>query len=366
MGKLRLREQTMWSDLPEHLMERILECLPVDCFFCYKAVCQTWNALFSSQHFNSIARNSQPFLILCPSSTQLPSLLYSFFTHTWRTISLSFIPHECHCPINFRGSASGLLLADINANFCFGYSSPTLCVCNPLSQMYSLLPEMGSVSRIMAKAILPVGDKRNEYTVMVVGMNSTGRVVVEAYNSTTMAWKVAGTIPDVDIRNENMFFCKGSLFCVTASGGIMAYNVEQGITTIVSMPTVDAHNLWARLVCCKIGLVVVGAIEENHSLKGLIMWELVFHEMVKDYKWVEIGKMPNSVCEEFRRSSNSNWFDCVGVGDKICFRANESMLILVYDVSTASWNWLAKFCEDLRFVSMGWLPLQPMPNLKFC
>ncbi|GLJ50537.1 hypothetical protein SUGI_1076760 [Cryptomeria japonica] len=354
----------MWSDLPEHLMERILECLPVDCFFRFRAVCKTWNTLFSSHHFNSIARNSQPFLILCPAKTQLHPLIYSFFTHTWRTSSLSFIPHDY--PINFRGSASGLLLADINANVCFGFNSPTLCVCNPLTQMYSTLPKMVSVSRIMAKAILPAGNKMDEYTVMVVGMSSAGTVVVEAYNSTTKAWKVAGSIPDVVIRNENVFFFRGSLFGVTASGGIMAYNIEQGITRVMAMPTADTNNLWGRLACCKSGVFVVGAIEDNHCLKGVIMWELVSQKTAKeDYKWEEIGKMPSFVCEEFRKSSNSNWFECVGVGDKICFRANESMEILVYDVRKRSWNWLPKFPADMRYVSMRCLPLEIMTGTKF-
>ncbi|GLJ50517.1 hypothetical protein SUGI_1076330 [Cryptomeria japonica] len=364
MGALRFHKQTMWSDLPEHLMERILGCLPVDCFLRFRAVCKTWNALFSSQHFNSIARNSQPFFILCHAKTQLPSLIYSFITQTWRTISLSFIPHDC--PINFTGSASGLLLADINASVCFGFNSPTLCVCNPLTQMYLTLPKMISVSRIMAKATLPAGNKIDEYTIMVVGMSSTGTVVVEAYNSSTKAWKVAGSIPDVVIRNENVFFFTGSLFCKTASGGIMAYNIEQGITSVMAMPTADANNLWGRLVCCKSGVFVVGAIEDNHRLKGVIMWELVFQKTAKeDYKWEEIGKMPSSVCEEFRRSSNSNWFECVGVGDKICFRANESMEILAYDVSTSSWNWLPKFPADLRYVSMQCLPQEIMAGTKF-
>ncbi|GLJ50532.1 hypothetical protein SUGI_1076670 [Cryptomeria japonica] len=364
MGALRIRKQTMWSDLPDHLMERILECLPVDCFFRFRAVCKTWNTLFSSPHFNSIARNSQPFLILCPAKTQLPSLIYSFITHTWRTISLSFIPHDC--PINFRGSASGLLLADINANVFFGFNSSMLCVCNPLTQTYTTLPQMVFVSRIMAKAILPAGNKTEEYTVMVVGRSSSDKVIVEAYNSTTKTWKVAGSIPDVIIRNENMFFCKGSLFCVTATGGIMAYNIEQEITTIMAMPTADAENLSIRLVCCKTGVFVVGATEDNHCLKGVIMWELVSPKTsMEDYKWEEIGKMPSSVCEEFRRSSNSNWFECVGMGDKICFRANESMEILVYDLNKSSWNWLPKFPADLRYVSMRCLPLEIMTGTEF-
>ncbi|XP_059068677.1 F-box/kelch-repeat protein At5g15710-like [Cryptomeria japonica] len=270
MGPLTIRKETMWSDLPEHLMERILECLPVDCFFRFRAVCKTWNTLFSSQHFNSIARNSHPFLILCPSDTQLPSLIYSFITNTWLTISLSFIPHDY--PINFRGSASGLLLADINANFLFGYNSPTLCVCNPLTQTYSMLPEMVSVSRITAKTILPAGNKMEEYTVMVVGMSSTGTVLIEAYNSTSKAWKVAGTFPDVVLRSENMLFFKGYLLGMIASGGIMAYNIEQGIISIMAMPTAEANNSRARLVCCKRGVFVVRAIEENHCLKGVIVW----------------------------------------------------------------------------------------------
>ncbi|GLJ50513.1 hypothetical protein SUGI_1076280 [Cryptomeria japonica] len=217
----------------------------------------------------------------------------------------------------------------------------------------------------MAKAILPVGNKRDEYTVMVVVMSNTGIVVVEAYNSTTKEWKVAGNIPDVVIRNESILFFKGYLFCVIATEGIMAYSVEQGITTTMTIPTADVHNLWTRLVCCNTRVVVVRTIKENYSLKGLIMRELVFHEMAKDCKWEEIGRIPCSDCEKFRRRSNSNWFECVGVGDRICFRANESMEILVYDLSTSSWNWLTKFPADLRYVSMRCLPLEIMISTEF-
>ncbi|GLJ50512.1 hypothetical protein SUGI_1076270 [Cryptomeria japonica] len=259
MGALRIPKQTIWSDFPEHLKERILECLPVDCIFRLRVVCKTWNTLFSTQYFNSMVRNSQPFLILCAAKTQLPSLIYSFITHTWRTISFSFIPHDR--PVNFRGSASGLLLANTNSNFWFGFNSPKLCVCNPLAQTYSTLPEMVSVSRIMTKAILPVGNKTDEYTVMVVGTSSSDKVIVEAYNSTTKTWKVAGSIPDGVIINENMFFCKGSLFCMTATGGIMAYNIEQGITTIMAMPTEDTHNLWARLVVVRVVCLWLGRLK---------------------------------------------------------------------------------------------------------
>ncbi|GLJ50519.1 hypothetical protein SUGI_1076350 [Cryptomeria japonica] len=221
---------------------------------------------------------------------------------------------------------------------------------------------MVSVSRITAKTILPAGNKMEEYTVMVVGMSSTGTVLIEAYNSTSKAWKVAGTFPDVVLRSENMLFFKGMI----ASGGIMAYNIKQGIISIMGMPTAEANNSRARLVSCKRGVFVVGAIEKNHCLKGVIVWELVFQKKEKrDYKWKEVGKMPSSVFEEFRRSSNSNWFECVGVGDKICFRAKESIEILVHDLSTSSWNWLPKFPADLRYVSMRCLPLEIMPTTRF-
>ncbi|GLJ50483.1 hypothetical protein SUGI_1075760 [Cryptomeria japonica] len=335
----------MWSDLPEHLKERVMESLPVDCFFRFRSVCRGWNTFLSSEHFNSIARNSQPFLILCPSKTQLPSLIYSFITHTWRPISVSFIPHDC--PLNFGGSASGLLLVGLQTNSWYAHTSPVLYVCNPLSKACLRLPGMACVITIMANTISPVGPKRDEYKVMVIGRDSRDMVLLEVYDSTSKSWKVVGRIPDVVIRNESMIYSKGCLFCMT-DGGMMAYNTEQGITTVVAMPTAGAHNVWAQLICCESRVVVVGAIEENYSLKGVIMWEVVFHETVKDYVWEEIVKMPSSVFDEFRRCSNSDWFQCVGVGDKICLRANESTKMLVYDVSGGSWSWVFNFPADLR------------------
>ncbi|GLJ50487.1 hypothetical protein SUGI_1075800 [Cryptomeria japonica] len=352
----------MWSDLPEHLKERVMESLPVDCFFRFRAVCKIWNALLSSEHFNSMARNSQPFLILCPFKTQRPALIYSFFTHTWRPISLSFIPYVC--PLNIGGSASGLLLVDIQTNPWFARTSPVLYVCNPLSKTCLRLPGMACVRSIMAKTIAPVGAKRDEYKVMVIGRSIRDMVFLEVYNSASKSWKFAGRIPDVVIRNESMIYSKGCLFCMI-DGGMMAYNIEQGITTVVAMPTAGAHNVWPRLICCESRVIVVGAIEENYSLKGVIMWEVVFHdEKMKNYVWEEIVKMPDSLFDEFRRCSNLGWFQCGGVGDKICLRANVSTEMLVYDVSRGSWSRVFNFPADLRYVSMRYLPLEVMPNTR--
>ncbi|KAH9295525.1 hypothetical protein KI387_039113 [Taxus chinensis] len=362
MGELRMFRKTMLSDLPEHLTERIMEFLPVECFFRFRTVCHTWNTLLSSEHFNSIARNNQPNLIFCSSNTQLPSLIYSFSSNTWRTISLSFVADNKG--INFRGSASGLLLLDIPSRHWFCYTLPILYVCNPLRKTCVRLPAMVCVSSIMAKTILPAGNNTNGYDVMIVGRSSSDSVIVEVYNSMTESWKVAGTIPDelnLVIRNENMFFCKGCLFCMTSSGGrMMVYNIEHGRTVIVAIPVAD----WARLVCCKSRVFMVGATEENHNLKGIIMWELVLKEG-KDYLWQEMGRMPGSVCDDFKRSSRFNWFECAGVGDKICFRAHESVEVVVYDINTNSWNWLPQFPAGFRYMSMRCLPLETMPNANF-
>ena len=50
--------------------------------------------------------------------------------------------------------------------------------------------------------------------------------------------------------------------------------------------------------------------------------------------------MPDVVSEDMKAISLSNWFDCVGVGKFICFRALSTQKVLTYDVCDGTWRWL--------------------------
>lgn len=350
--------------MPQHLLEYMLSWLPLDCIFRFRSVCKCWNDVLSSKYFGRLyaeSGGSNPCLILCMPNTRMGFLLYSFFSGAWQTLSLSFMPEIGG--VHYRGSAAGLLLVDIPIYpTIFGSSFPRFCVCNPLSRTYFALPGTLSVSSVMGKAILS-GDYPGTYEVFVVGKTRDGAVTAEMYSSSTKSWKIRGKLPDGSvIRNDEMFVFNGFLFCLTVRDGIMGYHIQEGKSLTIDLPDCRT-NIWYRLVACESSMLVVGGVEKNHILNEVIMWQLFHHH--HGFSWKEMGRMPESVCQQFRRNSCSTWFECVGVGDKICFRTHGSLQVVVYSVTHGSWNWLPncpathQYCRDLHLRSLAF---QPRPD----
>lgn len=326
-----------WPEFPHDLQIQIMERLPLECCYRLRSVCKAWNHLLSSTHFIRIMGSRQPWLLLCTPKLELPFLLYSFFTNSWRPLSLSFLQHHkvVSGQVNYRGSAYGMLLLDVMPIARWGNMAtlPRLSICNPLIRTVFSLPQMPSEIHVMAKGIVP-GDELDSYVVLVVGMKTTSNsvVAVEAYDSLSKSWRTTGTLPDnLGLMMDTMIFCKEFFYCFTTSlhgcddGQVVAYNIKEGNATIIPLPATDKNDhYWPRLLSSRGGcdLLIVGAIEEDHILKDLVIWKC--NQNCKlHYCWTEIGRMPASVCEEFRRSSCSTWFECIRVGEYICFRTHE-------------------------------------------
>lgn len=366
-----------------------MERLPLECCCRLRSVCKGWNNLLSSNHFirtmgrESASSSRQPWLLLCTPKMEMPCLLYSFFTNSWRTISLSLLLHRKDMcgQVNYRGSASGMLLLDIPPFSCWGNMAPLpkLCVCNPLNRTVFSLPQMPCVIRVKATGIVP-GDEFGSYVVLVIGMKTTSNsvVTVESYDSLSKSWSTSGTLPDnLGLKYDSVIFCKGSFYCLTGSlhyhddGHVVEYNMKEGNATIIPMPATDKNDhYWPRLLSCRGGsdLLVVGAIEEDHMLKDLVIWQYTLcNQNSKRNCWKEIGRVPAAVCHEFRRSSGSNWFECSGVGEYVCFRAHESTKVVRYNVVEGSWNWLPE-CPPAyahyKYVRLNSMVLQPRPDIK--
>lgn len=373
-----------WCELPPDLEMEIMERLPLECCCQLRSVCKGWNDLLSSTRFNHImgsestSSSRQPRLLLCTPKMEMACLLYSFFTNSWRTISLSFLLQyhykDVCAQLNYRGSASGLLLLDLPPFSCWGNMAPLprLCVCNPLSKSVFWLPQIPSVVRVMATGIAP-GEKLGSYVVFVIGMNSTASNSVVAYDSLSKSWRTAGTLPNnLVINNDNVIFSKGFFYCLTSGLNsddrhVVAYNIKEGNATIIAMPATDKNDhYWPRLLSCRAGcdLLMVGAIEEDHLLKDLIIWD---YNNSMSSCWREIGRIPASVCDEFRRSSCSNWFECIEVGDYICFRGHESTKVVTYNVAQGVWKWLPQ-CPPAyahyKYDRLNSMALEPRPDMK--
>lgn len=385
-----------WCELPPDLEMKIMERLPLECCCQLRSVCKGWNDLLSSTRFNHImgsesaSSSRQPRLLLCTPKMEMACLIYSFSTNSWRTISLSFLLlHDVCGQLNYRGSASGLLLLDLPPFSCWGNMQAPLsklCVCNPLNKSLFLLPQRPSVVRVMAKGIVP-GDELGSYVVFVIGMKTASNnsvvtvTTMEAYDSLSKSWRTAGTLPNnLVINNDNLIFSKGLFYCLNGDHDrhVVAYNIKEGNATIITMPATDRNDhYWPRLLSLSCrgassDLLMVGAIEEDHLLKDLVIWELIYNLKIDDHNsenncWREIARMPASVCDEFRRRSWSNWFECIGVGEFICFRGHESTKVVSYNVAQGSWSCLPEcppayaHYKNVRLNSMA---LELRPDMK--
>lgn len=359
------------SELPQHLVESMLLRLPLDCIFRFRSVCKGWNDVLSCKHFGRLWAESgggQPCLLLCMPNTMMRFLLYSFFTGTWQTLTLSFMPDICRA--NYRGSVAGLVLMDIPIYpTTFGTFFPQVCVCNPLSRTSFVLPGMLSVTSVIGKAIV-AGDDPGSYEVLVVGKTSDDAVIAEVYKSSTKSWeKIRGSLPQgLTIRNCEMFVRNGFLFCLTVRDGIMGYHIQEGMPFTIDLPYCSP-NIWPRLVACESSILLVGGIEENYLLKEVMVWEL-FHSNGTDhhgFSWKEMGRMPESACRNFRKDSCSTWFECVGVGNHLCFRTYGSLQVVVYSVTHCRWDWLPN-CpaahQDRKYLHLKSLAFEARPDMK--
>lgn len=386
-------DSSVWSELPDDLVENLLSWLPeLQSLTRFRRVCKSWNALFSSAYFINLwneahyANNRcQPWLLLLSSpKAAIPALVYSFATNTWREMGFSFLPeHSKYGHVNFKGSAGGLLLMDmVPSSSIPAFNVSMLCICNPLTESRISLPPMISITRVMASCITDSGS--GNYSVMVVGKNRRNLFVLEVYESSVKAWKIVITasMPDVlSIRNEEIVFCDGFALCITLkASGILIYSMHSRSWTMVAMPPLctNGHHVnyncnlrSTRLLSCESKIFMVGGLEKHadSTLNEIIIWQFeIMDSMRSEWKWKEIGRMPQAVLEDFVRTSCSNWFECVAVGKYMCFRAHASLKVVAYNIRDCTWNWLPKFYDqhdpDHTHMLLRSMAYQPWPHLQ--
>jgi len=352
-----------WYELPEDTREEILALLPLECLCRSRSVCKDWNALFSSTKFITsrwaeAPPNKKPWLFLCKVNSQMGdcsmvSSAYCFFTRTWKTgISLSFIS-EGDEKVKYRayysGSSQGLFLVDI--------PDGRYTVCNPLTQTFLKLPPMSSIKLLLTKGIVAwkVGNQET-YKVVAVGLSRrSDAMIVEIYDSSEKSWAIAGHLPENLEKfglSRGIVFCDGFFYCITlnraAGMGVLGFSIrEEGTSIFTPLPELaNGYTMWAKLLTCESRILLAGGVGQKrgsslYTLKKII--ELILWEFQKDSNsscWKEIARMPPSLREVFQRNSYFDSFECVGVGDCMCFTSGRCMDVAVYNLSEETWSWL--------------------------
>ncbi|KAI5063189.1 hypothetical protein GOP47_0021736 [Adiantum capillus-veneris] len=333
-------EGSLWRDLPQDLIDRILAFLPPICLFRLRSVCRRWHSLLNEHGFLCLLSqlpSHGPCFLMARKDGEVwqRAHVYSYPMCVWHSLPLAFIPKKTHSLV---ASAGGLL--------CFtGLEGrhDELFVCNPFRQECRRLPDMhhmrqlGFVSMFMDKRavcyrIVTAGDCG------YVGSNRPA-IPTEVYDSITNTWAVFHSFPARSLHSLRSAYCNGRLYCLTLSPStVVAFDIDKGIWESIPVRMPRAL-LDAFLIAGECGrLLLVGRVGLYSVHQSMRIWELSFVYM----DWVEVGRMPHMLFKALLRSSAES-FQCFGYGSFICFSAHKQQRWLMHDSVKKTWHWFSNF-----------------------
>ncbi|KAJ7231836.1 hypothetical protein O6H91_Y456600 [Diphasiastrum complanatum] len=338
------------NSLPDDMLEKIFAVLPLLSLLRGTAVCKRWRRILTSESFMAACALSpphKPWYLMYRDSEHSLGVAYDPSSKKWHQFALpSFDPFA-----SFAASANGL------ACFMDKTNCDVMYVCNPMTKMWRKLPNPLSPWISDYSAVDMVVERENDlYKVVVArstpvpGDYSQWDLSIEVYDSVSNCWSTSNTRLLQGWRaGEESKICKGVLYCVSHSTstvavghedprhGLIAYDLSLGkFHDIMLMP---CSLSCARLVSCKDNLIMVGGIGTYDFIKGVGIWEL-------DGEWKQIGRMPTKLFHGFAGGLD-DVFSCGGHGELIYIHSYGSPQLMVYDLTSGSWNW-ARTCPVLK------------------
>jgi len=217
---------------------------------------------------------------------------------------------------------------------------------------------MSSIKILMTKGIVAWNvDNQETYKVVVVGLSRQSNVrIVEIYDSFQKSWVIAGHLPenlDDFGLSRGIVFSNGFFYYTTlhrAGGmGVLGFSIGEGTSIFTPLPELgNGNTMWTKLLTCGSRILLAGGRGQKRGsslytvrkIIDLILWEFDSDSKSSSSSWKEIARMPSSLCQVFQRNSYFDSFECVGVGDCMCFTSGRCMDIAVYCLSEETWSWL--------------------------
>ncbi|KAI5066669.1 hypothetical protein GOP47_0019293 [Adiantum capillus-veneris] len=176
------------------------------------------------------------------------------------------------------------------------------------------------------------------FSVMVIG-KAKRELLIEAYCFSRNSWEIVGSMPTCFImKHDQMIECDGVFYSLLLNPFGMLVVGEStengmGIWRIQDLP-VNGGEETRRLLACQNSIFLVCPVDELN--KGLIVCRFESNSRC----WIKMRNMPECILEDMKSIAHSNWVDCVGVGNFICFRALCTLRVLSYDICNELWSWL--------------------------
>ncbi|KAL3840489.1 hypothetical protein ACJIZ3_025080 [Penstemon smallii] len=339
---------TIWSQLPNHLLEHVLSFLPLKTFLNLRSTCKHFNSLLFSPFFISKHSNlsscSSPFssFILLSHPQFLPKCpLFNTIINSWCNISLPLPPILTYPP------DSSNLLSSSNGRLCFSNpKSSCFIICNLLGKSLRKVKFPNCPFRF---ELLTLVSNSNGYKIfMLSSIGSTNRALI--YDSVLDSWlqfQGFDSILNENYHQKGVFF-KGCLFFTTPEPfHVVIFNLETG-SWGRSMIDLPGSLTFARLVSDEDNkLYLIGGTGVSGISKSMKLWELINYEN-GDENWVEIETLPEMLCRKFMSVCYHNYEHvyCFWHEGLICVCCYNWPEILYYKVSRRTWHWLPK-CPSL-------------------
>ncbi|XP_010442059.1 PREDICTED: F-box/kelch-repeat protein At5g43190 [Camelina sativa] len=341
-------DPTIWSNLPNHLLDHILSFLPFKTLISLRSI---------SRHLRSLILS--PSFLSDHSSFSLPSFLLLSHPQSFNSFPL-FNPNLiswCTLPLprSLSVTCASSLLSSSHGLLCFSRSTSSvssLSIFNPLTRSSRSIkfPSYSFPFELLSLVTSPDGYKI--FTLCPSSSAASSRSVC-LYDSSDRTWRKFGGVDQVLPRgfNQDGVFYNGSLYFARSEPFlIVSVDLNDGKWTTTAtghgvFPAED-HITFARLVSDpeKKILYMVGGIGSNGICRSIKIWE--FKDETES--WIETETLPDIVCRKFTSVCYHNYEHvyCLWHKEMICVCCYNWPEILFFHVGRRTWHWVPK-CPSL-------------------
>ncbi|CAK9134720.1 unnamed protein product [Ilex paraguariensis] len=338
--------------LPQDTLHLIFSHLPLRHIIACRSVCKSLNATLSSPSFIQLISTQHPplsLIALRPSHRHVSSnpTLHVFDPDQdqWVRFPLSFLPFRSHHPVT---SSHGViyLWAESNSPNSLNsvQSTKSLVMCNPLTQTFRVLPQLGSAW--------------SRHGSVLVGSPSKVLVLTELaalyYSGSSDNWLKFSS--NLQSKPRSPILVSESIFALCDVGS--PWRSQWKLFTI-TLSNLQSSQPWTRLERHEWGdvfdilkrprlvkgignkILMIGGLKSSFSLNASVSTILILRLDLESLEWDEAGRMP---LEMFRIFQESSKFKVFGGGNKVCFSAKRINKLVLWDCAEkegkGEWRWI--------------------------
>lgn len=328
-------DETLWENLPDHILDHIVAQLPLPVFSRFRCVCRRWYSLSASRSFLKTYSFSpvcypHPWLVHTHSGA---SHAYSPTTNKWFALSPYFIPDPWFSEV--LGSNSGLVMLAR----CVAKGRPVkIQVFNPFTGFERRLPEVGHPSAAQM-LVDPSGEGYQVFALCEDPEAEEDRQwLLHRYTSTSNRWEILSCelplaivpgIATIDVCNETVYCTVGYK---TPQFGIWSFDLQGKGWSRVRLPFLPSYAR-CQLVSCGRRLLLVARLkgEDSTNASAVIhIWQL--DDNKKD--WMTLLELSDEMASQ--RDNCRGSFSCCAQGDLlyIISGATREIKVAVFNLVT--------------------------------